>query len=200
MTSTEAHNLLGTTDDGSNDSIPRGFTRSPHPYHRRGPSLLGAESDEDNPRSISRPESTGLLTPRLSSESGTEADDEGGQALKRLPAPPLKPSKGLRDSAGKYKNDISPLPTPSFSDDRSLPPTSDSAIDTSRPLRREDRERWKLQARRTRRRRGEIVRRLTELGLLSAVCAVVCVRRDVSTKLSDWYQGQSCDISSMECC
>ncbi|MCJ1375319.1 hypothetical protein MMC20_006554 [Loxospora ochrophaea] len=51
------------------------------------------------------------------SESGTEADDEGASLL-RLPAPPIRPRKGLKDPRGLgFDITPSPLLTPSYLDD-----------------------------------------------------------------------------------
>lgn len=67
-------------------------SRSPHPYHRRG--KVG--TDEEQQRSD---QNKGQSISHSSAESGTEADDERGRFLKGLPAPPLRPHKGLRNPA-----------------------------------------------------------------------------------------------------
>ncbi|THC98118.1 hypothetical protein EYZ11_002406 [Aspergillus tanneri] len=69
----------------------RQFSRSPHPYHRKGLNCLDPQSQ---PADYCH--SQHLQWPRTSSDSGTEADDESTGILKGLPAPPLRPRKGLR--------------------------------------------------------------------------------------------------------
>ncbi|KKK27018.1 hypothetical protein ARAM_001153 [Aspergillus rambellii] len=74
--------LLPDSDVAVSDDI-RPFSRSPHPYRRRGSS---------GPELHSLQQWT-----RASSDSGTEADDESTGLLKGLPAPP-RPRKGVRSS------------------------------------------------------------------------------------------------------
>lgn len=65
-----------------NPDLLRPFSRSPHPYHRTG------HGQTERPRHSA--------WSRTSSDSGTEADDESTGVLKGLPAPPIRPRKGLR--------------------------------------------------------------------------------------------------------
>lgn len=96
-----------------NASERRNSSRSPHPYHRRGASLLKAEIEGDGQGQgqdqFDRPSTT-----NQSSDSGTEADDERGRFLKGLPAPPLRPHKGLRGASFEDPTPhATPLDTPS---------------------------------------------------------------------------------------
>lgn len=87
------------------------LSRSPHPYHRKrldqilrpdtsqylpSPALTPYHSDSEKFAKDDLPTSTSRLG--SPSESGTEADDEGFGLIKALPAPPIKPRKGLRDA------------------------------------------------------------------------------------------------------
>jgi hypothetical protein len=74
--------VTATTTPIPNPDLLRPFSRSPHPYHRTG----HGQSE--------RPRHPGWS--RTSSDSGTEADDESTGVLKGLPAPPIRPRKGLR--------------------------------------------------------------------------------------------------------
>ncbi|KAI9812816.1 MAG: hypothetical protein M1832_000332 [Thelocarpon impressellum] len=121
----------------------RRMSRSPHPYHRRGPRLTDADGsipggDLEETQYLPSPSPTPspydteldgaaheaaddtrrLKAARSSSDSGTEADDEGLSFLKGLPAPPTKPRKGLRDERGmEASGGPSPLLTPAYLSD-----------------------------------------------------------------------------------
>ena len=82
-------------------------SRSPHPYHRRGTSLLCINVGTDDDQQPSD-QNTGQSISHSSGESGTEADDERGRFLKGLPPPPLRSHKGLRNAL--YEG---PTPRPS---------------------------------------------------------------------------------------
>ena len=111
------------------------------------------------------------------SESGTEADDEGGALLKGLPAPPLKLHKGLKENVGDEPfSTPSPLLTPYYdeSDRQSLQHEPSASRDRKgRNLAKEE----ELRAARERlaqKRRGEFRRRAVETILVLAVGAVSC--------------------------
>ena len=185
MTSTSI-TLRGRLGDNLNEQ-QRILSRSPHPYHRRGPSLVSSEFDDH--RNISS-ERDGHPVQGFSSESGTEADDEGGQRLKSLPAAPIRASKGLRIVERDRGAQPIPPATPGVEDDRilSAPFLTDGTYDGSRG--EADSERRRIREKYTRRRRAEVIRRLTELGLFCTVGSVVCLRPDVKKALHDWYQGK----------
>lgn len=187
MTSKPSRGQLGD----SLDTQQRTISRSPHPYHRRGPSLTTPEFGEDRNALSSELDSSRRPTPRLSSESGTEADDEGGQSLKSLPAPPLRASKGLRNVDRDHGVEPTPLPTPGLEDDRQLSGPFGSSVGTSFDGSKEniESERRQIREKYTKRRRAEIIRRLTELGLFCSVGSVICLRSDVLARLREWHQG-----------
>lgn len=105
------------------------------------------------------------------SDSGTEADDEKGALLKGLPAPPLKPRKGLKEGYGTS----SPLLTPSYLDDADRRALFEA--DTRRRASVHSRvsgedEKSELREKYTKKRRAELARRVTETLLL---CVIVYI-------------------------
>ncbi|KAF2280736.1 uncharacterized protein EI97DRAFT_471743 [Westerdykella ornata] len=171
------------------------FRRSPHPYHRHqhrsspsGPpsskssidnslrTTPVAISDEDGRRRRRR-------ISQSPSASGTEADDEAYAFVKALPAPPLRPRKGLRDvrGAGVEGPSMSPLLTPSQVDEEG----KKYGVEYFRRRRGKgsvgeetatlDEEARKARERYIKRRRNELLRRTTETGLLVCI-AVLTVR------------------------
>ncbi|PGH27992.1 hypothetical protein AJ80_00247 [Polytolypa hystricis UAMH7299] len=78
------------------DHRPQRLSRSPHPYHRRGPNLSTLETESVTDGSSYIPTPSRQISQRATSDSGTEADDESTGFLKGLPAPPARPRKGLR--------------------------------------------------------------------------------------------------------
>lgn len=170
----------------------RQLSRSPHPYHRRqqeswqeinaskssslAPRLTpnaaaphSQDGDDDNTY-FDADHRKRRKSSSSTSESGTEADDEKGAFL-GLPAPPLRPRKGLKDGYGT----ASPLLTPSALDDD----TRKLALETQTKRRAHlqnqastDEETKRLREKFTRRRRAELIRRITETALLSFVSFV----------------------------
>lgn len=161
--------------------------RSPHPYHRRQaelrslnqssepssndfiqPSALtSSKSGSDRDRTISNDDDgrTRRKSSRTPSDSGTEADDEGYSFVRALPAPPIRPRKGLRD----FDGGVSPLLTPSQVDEerRKLMAeyfkSSKEGFDGPSPT---DEEARTARRKYMKRRRAELIRRTTETGLL----------------------------------
>ncbi|KAH6626897.1 hypothetical protein B0J18DRAFT_449481 [Chaetomium sp. MPI-SDFR-AT-0129] len=101
------------------------LSRSPHPYHRLntellepsdrftypGPTAAASDGNASNASSISaQPFPAFARDSPLTSESGTEADDE--HFLKGLPAPKAKSSKGLRGRNEALSGTSTPLPSP----------------------------------------------------------------------------------------
>lgn len=109
------------------------------------------------------------------SESGTEADDEKGASLLRLPAPPSRPRKGFKGSSGS--GTASSLLTPSYLD-KELPRLASKSRKKSQTGLRSpsytEEETRKLREKFTRRRRAELIRRVSETILLGAVGFIAC--------------------------
>ena len=152
----------------------RRVSRSPHPYHRRGTSLLKTEVESDKQRKINGENAESLIA-TTSSESGTEADDERGRLLKGLPAPPMRPHKGLRHAPFE---DPTPQPSPVGTppaienDEKQLLPQSKDDKETLR-FREEGAETHTIREKYTKRKRSELARRFTETTLFITVGLVV---------------------------
>lgn len=168
------------------------LSRSPHPYQRSWHEVrqdweTGGEIQNDRKPDVTLRSET-LRDPFFdadyrkrrkhlssSSDSGTEADDERGALLTGLPAPPLRPRKGLREGYGGS----SPLLTPTYIDETSknFPFESTAARGpASQPSSSANHEKSKLREKFLRRRKAELGRRITETSLMSAVCLLVTVR------------------------
>jgi hypothetical protein len=187
----------------SNPSEPRRMrqqSRSPHPYHRRGQNLPGSSdsgqergSDGGSPCAAEGPRTdkeghtapghtskqSQPSSPKSTSDSGTEADDEGGGFLKVLPAPSLRPRKGLRGNG--IDGTVSPLLTPSTLD---VDPRKFLVQETKR-----EKERGRIKDKDTRRKLAEILRRISETGLLGFVGYAVYNGEGVAPALKDWRSG-----------
>jgi hypothetical protein len=150
--------------------------RSPHPYARRGR------------RAATFEESSNHQTPtNLSSESGTEADDERPQYLKALP-PSARPAKGLRQVDGAP----SPLLTPSQLDNQGHR-LSEGYFDhkpTQTPAEQAEEDEL-LIARRLfeKRTRAERIRRISEGALLAVIGLIIVLAPSVTTALWNWHRG-----------
>lgn len=173
---------LATPPDAIADSL-RQFTRSPHPYHRsrraasRTPSEQG---DRLHPHSYSK-------SSRTPSDSGTEADDESTGILRGLPAPPLRPRKGLRsggngatDTDGWFPN-LQPWPSFVHQNPRG-----------SRRSSEEEAEGDAIEAQKQRRKtRIEVLRRLLETAILLSVGGVVLLQREARFLAWAWRKGMA---------
>ncbi|KAI4909701.1 uncharacterized protein J4E92_010619 [Alternaria infectoria] len=175
------------------------FRRSPHPYLRHGDQTQRQSPGPTHraPRpSQSRPSSEPpgktmhdkdgrtrrKRTPHSPSESGTEADDEGYSLVKALPAPPLRPHKGLRESRTSGPDEwASPLLTPTQIDDEGRKLFEGYFARTNRTRRKgdayqsDDDEARRAKQKYLQRRRNELVRRTTETALLAGI-ATLAVR------------------------
>ncbi|KAF2809953.1 uncharacterized protein BDZ99DRAFT_498182 [Mytilinidion resinicola] len=168
--------------------------RSPHPYHRRQTDIAPSNLSSESSNSDSPPRTT-LKTPqsgsdrehtisdeeekgrrkifRTPSDSGTEADDEGYSFVRALPAPPARPRKGLRDSRGSGIDGVStPLLTPSQVDEegKRFPRQFKAGLEGPSPS---DDEAKAARQKYLKRRRAELVRRSTEVGLLALLGLLV---------------------------
>lgn len=156
----------------------RQFTRSPHPYHRSRQPLSRSPSEQGDslqPPSYSK-------SSRTPSDSGTEADDESTGILRGLPAPPLRPRKGLRIGASGNVDGDAWLPR--------LKPWPSFVRQVSRGSRRSSEEAAEEEAIETERlrqkRRVEVLRRLMETALLLSVGVVVLLQRDARSLAWAW--------------
>jgi hypothetical protein len=188
------------------DSIPSiARSRTPKPYHHSprevfnpavvsrtgsGDSLAVADDEQSSTRRRgSRPWSSAVKSP---SESGTEADDEGFVVFKALPAPPLRPRKGLKSGADQASLSDAPTPvrTPTklsedagrcLDDLRKVVEGSQDAL--------EEEERKRTRERMNKRRKTEIVRRACEVALLGGIGALFLSSRHGWGALDLWGRG-----------
>ena len=175
-------------DQGFMDHGGQRLSRSPHPYHRSGsgPHTSGGREDNANLLRMTATQSDErhLHSP---SDSGTEADDERGTFLKGLPAPPLRPRKGLRGGTPVDKSPIlSPLPSPPatvfetrrlaiFQSEKGCLTFGGSSQETE--VNREKYMRCK---------RAEIVRRTSETSLLILAGFLACSGADAAQRVQVW--------------
>ena len=123
------------------------------------------------------------------SDSGTEADDE--HFLKGLPAPRLRPHKGLRGVDGALSNTPSPRLSPALLDTEvthiagilGIPPANSQSVNDNEAQQALE----KLHHRRT----VEIFRRTIEVGLLLTVSGILCSGPQVRQLLKLWRKGRS---------
>lgn len=161
----------------------RQFTRSPHPYHRSR-RLLSRTPSEQGDRLQPLSYSKASCTP---SDSGTEADDESTGILRGLPAPPVRPHKGLRaggngtGDSDQWLPSLQPWPSLVRSSTRSSRGSSGEEAGGKAA----DRTRIKRRA------RVEILRRLLETALLLSVGVVVLLQRDARSLAWAWRKGRS---------
>ena len=165
------------------------LSRSPHPYHRRGLSLTHGNGTvlPKKPSTTLSPISTNPPTTYFDvdhrkrrkstdspSDSGTEADDEKGAILLGLPAPAARPRKGLKGS----NEPASPLLTPSYLDDdrRKAAWEEQSRRKAVLQSQNADEEAAKIREKFVKRRRAELIRRLSEVSLLLAVSHIAVQR------------------------
>ncbi|KAK0516216.1 hypothetical protein JMJ35_000819 [Cladonia borealis] len=183
------------------------LSRSPHPYHRNRDTVL--QDDCTNVSAARRSGFSRILSTSQAergagatyfdadhrkrrrnisspSESGTEADDEKSGSLLRLPAPPARLRKGLKglNSSGT----ASPLLTPSYLDEEPRRLGLES-----RKRRREsrqspthtDEETVRLKEKFVRRRRAELIRRVSETILLGSVGFISC-NHEIGWLMRSW--------------
>lgn len=191
--------LLKANPDESNHLSPTPrLSRSPHPYSKRKSDVL---QDSGNTVACLR---NALVSPTMTdsslnfgksehtyfdadhrkrrkgssspSDSGTEADDERGRnSLLGLPAPPVRPRKGLKGFNGSGTE--SPLLTPSYLD------TESRRLDMKAHTKRRgslqsqtytDEETIKVRQKFNQRRRAELIRRVSETILMGVIGFIAC--------------------------
>jgi hypothetical protein len=182
----------------------RRLSRSPHPYHRqqfelshgsevfttnapptKSPLRSAQNTDDEERDSRMSPEAS---SERANSDSGTEADDE--HFLKGLPAPKIRPHKGLRGAEGVWSSTPSPLMSPAILDESTQRSPSTLRRDIATALANEEEVRNAAQKFR-RKRRVEIIRRATEAGILLFVTGIIGSNREVRQMLKLWKRGKS---------
>ncbi|KAJ5774126.1 hypothetical protein N7457_009022 [Penicillium paradoxum] len=148
------------------------FNRSPHPYHRSR--RIGSSTPSEHGDRL-HPLSSYSRSSRTTSDSGTEADDESTGILRGLPAPPLRPRKGLR--SGDTDSWLPSLqPWPSFAR-RSSRQSSEEELEEEAF---EERQRFRRQ------RRVEVLRRSLEATLLLSVGGVVLYEGGARALAWEW--------------
>lgn len=202
---------------GSRIASNRIASRSPHPYHRRSSILENPTRVKPDLASQSRKspfgsstslfgwkakrdayEGTGQHLARRKSrespnESGTEADDESATYIKALPAPPLRPRKGLKMGMG-LDGAETPLLTPSAIDeegkkyfDYPIVKSRKGSMDKAAS----DQELKKARAKFVKRRRAEMGRRASEVLLLIMIGMLVLGNELIKSYRKQWYRGWS---------
>jgi hypothetical protein len=169
----------------------RSLSRSPHPYHRRGTSLLTAQAPGGR-HGEPNGHATRSQACNSSSESGTEADDERGRFLIGLPAPPMRLHKGLRDVPFEDTTPHpSPLDTPPALEinnkqlETQIRGKGDTLIVNGGSELQTIREKY------TKRKRSEVVRRSTEAALFFAIGLVVSYEHLSEGRLLAWNSGET---------
>src|SRR5450432_2450554 len=197
-------NLPGNT---TSVHICRALSRSPHPYHRQRaelphatlrpgatfPAFTSPLRSSHNTDKEGAGEGQAVYSRHASpeksteSDSGTEADDE--HFLKGLPAPRWRPHKGLRGGDGTVSGASSPLVSPAVVNGEGSARTDymkKFSTPTKRPY---DEDIQKAAERFGLKRKAEIGRRCTELGLLLVVGSLVVSSRDIALLVRSWKKG-----------
>ncbi|KUJ15380.1 uncharacterized protein LY89DRAFT_698186 [Mollisia scopiformis] len=195
------------------DDALRRLSRSPHPYHRQQFELpYGSEKFSTNApplrshlRSTQNTDDEEQDTPRhmpedfkdaykgsTGSDSGTEADDE--HFLKGLPAPKLRPHKGLRGFEASLSGTPSPILSPAILDEDSTRSQGylrqKKAVVPVLP----DEETRKLADKVRRKRNVEVIRRCSETSILFFLAAMLCCDPEIRKLLHFWRRELSCQV------
>lgn len=215
------NDIIDSTTVHSNYS-PR-LSRSPHPYYRISSKIANRERDESARSDYHQASDSGSIkgnsnvvqrkkqrnsnrngngwsktSPRASSESGTEADDESTGLLKGLPAPPIRSSrKGLRSTAGRddpllWLQHETPQSWSLFVRSPVRQMKRSSSEESIRSNATYDTVRGVV----ARRKRNEVMRRVTETALLLSVGVVVLLREDARSYASSWHKGGCLSLAS----
>lgn len=205
--------LLKANADGDNPlNRASKFSRSPHPYSKersdalqddgnaakRLGNTLVSPAETDSSLKFEKNEHTYFdadhrkrrkFSPS-SSDSGTEADDERGPgSLLGLPAPPIRPRKGLRGPNGLGTE--SPLLTPTYLDAESRRLDSKAQKKCWKGSQSQsctDEETTKRIQKFNQKRRAELIRRVSETVLMGGIGFIAC-SRDIGWLLRQWVEG-----------
>ena len=190
--------LKANADENDPPNRAPRLSRSPHPYSKQrsdvlqdntkaatrlGIALVGPPKTNPSMRSEKnehtyfdadhRKRRKYLSSP---SDSGTEADDERGHnSLPGLPAPPIRPRKGLKGSNGSGTE--SPLLTPSYLDAESRKLDSKAQKKRRGSLQNQshtDEETIQRRHKFNERRRAELIRRASETALIGVIGFIAC--------------------------
>lgn len=211
MPQAQAALLKANADENNHPNRSPRLSRSPHPYSKQqsdvlqdnrnaaaclrnalvGPTVTASLNSKKNEHTYfdadHRKRRKGSSSP---SDSGTEADDERGRnSLLGLPAPPIRPRKGLKGPNGSGTD--SPLLTPSYLDAESRKLDSKAQIKRWGSLQSQsctDEETIKLRQKFNQRRRAELIRRVSETSLMGAIGFIAC-RSDSGWLLRLWAGG-----------
>ncbi len=196
----------------------RRLSRSPHPYHRQQFELpYGSERFNANLNGVTPPTKSPLPSTQVTdderpagprrlsenykestnSDSGTEADDE--HFLKGLPAPKLRPHKGLRGS-NSPSGSPSPLLSPAILDDDSSRSQGFLRQKIIQPIPLNEEDIRKAAEKFRRKRRSEIVRRSIETGILFFVGLILCLDSQVRNVIYLWRRGLFPFITGLKWC
>lgn len=181
----------------------RRLSRSPHPYHRQqfelpysserfnstAPSttspLRSTQYTDDEGHEAVRSFRAGYR--ESNSDSGTEADDE--HFLKGLPAPKLRPHKGLRDIDGSLSGSPSPLLSPvALIGDIHKTPSYLRKVSAALAVQNEE-DAQRILRKLRHKRQVEIARRATEAALLIFVGGILCLNPEVRDVLKRSRKG-----------
>lgn len=187
MTNPNLPPVVVLNDNEENLYAPR-RPRSPHPYTYSDCSRYEPGNNSSACDQVTNTPSTNNGSVKVSSESGTEADDESGSLFKGLPAPPARPRKGLRGGGSKDEA-LSPLVTPRSLQEGKRSLSLDGRRDNNQHQAESDARERTLREKYSRRKRGEILRRATEVGLLSIVAVLICSEPEAWKVLKEWRQG-----------
>lgn len=189
----------------------RRLSRSPHPYHRhnfelphaserigglayahaprRRSPLVSRKNTDDDDEDEDEHERKHLSSRRYHdptpSDSGTEADDE--HFLKGLPAPRIRPHKGLRGTDGTFSASPSPLPSPAFQDGDVFRQIGYARANTQTGKGEAAR---KATDKFRRKRKVEIIRRISETAILAFVGGIICINSEVRQLIWLWRRGE----------
>ena len=192
--------LQANADENDPSNRAPRLSRSPHPYSKQKGDVLQDDRNAATPPGVAllrrletdpsmrseknehtyfdadhRKRRRYLSSP---SDSGTEADDERGHgSLLGLPAPPIRPRKGLKGSNGSGAE--SPLLTPSYLDAESRKLDSKAQKKRRGSLQSQshtDEETIQRRHKFNHRRRAELIRRASETTLIGVIGFIACNR------------------------